>query len=45
MGDVADMILDGTLCEWCGVVLEDGNDWPHLCGDCQLEKDLEDNDG
>jgi len=35
MGDVADMMLDGTLCGICGVYL--GQDWrgiPTLCKAC-----------
>jgi hypothetical protein len=38
MGDIADMMLDGTLCERCGVYIEakdDGACVPRLCEDCQ----------
>ena len=44
MGDVADMMIDGTLCEGCGVYLEgeykDGEPWgfPRLCGDCANDR-------
>ena len=43
MGDVADMMIDGTLCEGCGVYLEgddDGKAWgfPRLCRDCALDR-------
>lgn len=37
MGDVADMMLDGTLCERCGVVLDEtgeGVGHPLLCASC-----------
>jgi len=35
MGDIADMMLDGTLCEGCGVYLDgDGEGFPRRCGDC-----------
>jgi len=39
MGDIADMMLDGTLCSNCGVYLEDGNPegYPRQCEDCQDE--------
>ena len=44
MGDVADMILEGILCEYCGVYIEDGeceleaDGYPRLCSNCQNEK-------
>lgn len=46
MGDIADMMLDGTLCECCGAVMEDllptdGSNvlkpppgYPRRCTDC-----------
>lgn len=35
MGDVADMMLDGTLCEGCGVFLEGcGDGYPRRCAGC-----------
>jgi hypothetical protein len=33
MGDIADMILDGTLCQVCGVHMI-GNGYPQTCQDC-----------
>lgn len=35
MGDVADMMLDGTLCEGCGVYLGDSVGYPRRCKHCQ----------
>lgn len=36
MGDIADMMLDGTLCEGCGVALENSlGDFPQRCDDCK----------
>lgn len=46
MGDIADMMLDGTLCERCGSVMEDlivpgqkqlkkPPGHPRLCDDCK----------
>lgn len=32
MGDVADMMLDGTLCQGCGEFI--GEDFPSYCGSC-----------
>jgi len=35
MGDQADMVLDGTLCEGCGVFLnDDPPGYPCYCGEC-----------
>ena len=40
MGEIADMMLDGTLCEWCGEYIDDGGDagYPRLCGACAEDK-------
>ena len=37
MGEVADMMLDGTLCECCGVWMGDGEapGYPRRCRDCR----------
>lgn len=34
MGDVADAMLDGTLCEGCGVFMGDDVGYPRKCDDC-----------
>ena len=34
MGDIADMMLDGTLCEGCGEYLGDGNGYVRYCLSC-----------
>ena len=42
MGEIADMMLDGTMCEGCGEWLNDGEDgqgWPGLCESCQRIRD------
>lgn len=50
MGDIADMMLDGTLCECCGVLMEDLIDdasdeledapgHPRRCADCGGDDD------
>jgi len=41
MGDIADMMLDGTLCQWCGEYLDDAKGWPTVCSGCQLEHDVD----
>ncbi len=35
MGDVADMMMDGTLCQQCGVYI--GHDYASLCKTCALD--------
>jgi hypothetical protein len=38
MGDVADMMLDGTLCECCGVYIDDEDGgFPRMCRSCESE--------
>jgi hypothetical protein len=34
MGEIADMMLDGTMCQGCGVWLHDGADGPGYPGWC-----------
>lgn len=34
MGDVADLVLEGALCEGCGVGMEDPPGHPRLCAEC-----------
>lgn len=38
MGDIAEMILDGILCEVCGTYIEDLEEsgYPRKCEDCLL---------
>ncbi|WP_098493331.1 hypothetical protein [Collimonas sp. PA-H2] len=39
MGDVADMMLDGTLCQGCGVFLnEDAPGYPCSCRGCRIDE-------
>ena len=39
MGDIADMMLDGTLCEGCGVFMDgEAPDYPRLCSDCAKDR-------
>lgn len=38
MGEIADMMLDGTLCEGCGVALDgEAGGFPRRCADCRRE--------
>lgn len=35
MGEYAEMMLDGTLCEGCGVYMGADGGYPVRCADCQ----------
>jgi len=37
MGEISEMILEGVLCELCGVFIGEGCGFPVLCEDCQDE--------
>ena len=37
MGDVADLMLDGVICEQCGVYLGEGCGYVQLCPACEAE--------
>jgi hypothetical protein len=46
MGEIADMMLDGTLCEECGVYLDDDEGacgYPRYCEDCEDPSDSKHN--
>lgn len=38
MGEIAEMMLDGTLCEGCGVYLGSGNGYATYCAGCERER-------
>ena len=37
MGEIADMMLDGTLCFCCGVFIGTDNGFATTCADCEEE--------
>ena len=37
MGEYAEMILDGSVCEICGEYMGDGDGYPQRCDDCHVE--------
>ena len=41
MGEIAEMHLDGTLCERCGVYLGQPVGYPRYCSDCFHDMDDE----
>ena len=39
MGEIAEMMIGGEMCAWCGVVLEcEGFGIPILCHDCHSDE-------
>jgi hypothetical protein len=38
MGEIADMMLDGILCEGCGVYMGDEVGFPRLCNSCKSDE-------
>lgn len=45
MGEMAEMMLDGTLCQYCGTYLEDSvGPSPQSCEDCTEDSEGEHND-
>ena len=39
MGDISEMMLDGTLCQYCGIVIVDYDEepcgYPQSCDECE----------
>lgn len=41
MGEMAEALINGDDCEWCGQYLGEGDGYPRLCESCQEEsKDI-----
>jgi hypothetical protein len=38
MGDLADMALEGILCQTCGIYMGEGEGYPVLCENCKQEE-------
>ena len=38
MGEIAEMMLEGCLCECCGDFLGDGDGYPRRCCSCQKDE-------
>lgn len=43
MGEIADMMLEGILCEQCGEFIDDDMEagFPRLCESCKIEEEDE----
>ena len=39
MGEIADMMLDGTLCQGCGGYIGEAVDYPRYCSDCEPDEE------
>jgi len=39
MGEIAEMMLDGTLCSSCGEYIGCGGDYPQQCPSCRRQRD------
>ena len=42
MGEISEMMLDGTMCQCCGVYLncgEEGDGFPEYCDGCKPEEE------
>ena len=35
MGEIAEMMLDGMMCQWCGECIDDPMGFPTVCAGCQ----------
>lgn len=40
MGDIADMMLEGDMCQLCGVILS-GEGYPQVCPACQESENVD----
>ena len=43
MGDIADMMIEGAMCQQCGEIIGDGigDGYPVICEDCTADEPLD----
>ena len=41
MGEIADMMLEGQMCQGCGEILGQGDGYPVFCKSCQRGMDID----
>ena len=41
MGEIAEMMLDGTLCQMCGVYLGEDDGFPVTCAGCKENEEVD----
>lgn len=41
MGEIADMMLEGMMCQWCGEDLGEGDGFPTVCPGCQAQHNVD----
>lgn len=40
MGELTEMVLEGILCQGCGVLIDgEATDYPRYCDSCEVEED------
>lgn len=44
MGDIADMMIGGAMCQSCGEYLGEGDGYPTFCASCAREQGIDLND-
>lgn len=44
MGDIADAMIDGDMCQYCGEWIGDGAGYPQTCAACDDEDEIEELD-
>jgi len=42
MGDIAEMMLDGDICQYCGDFIGPGDGYPQSCNGCRDEVESDD---
>ena len=45
MGEMADDMINGFSCSWCGVYFEDEHGYPVVCRECAKESNKKELDG
>ena len=41
MGEIAEMMLEGHMCQWCGEMIDDAMGFPTICASCQAEEGVD----
>ena len=41
MGEYAEMMLDGMVCQWCGEFMGEGDGFPTICAGCQAAEGVD----
>jgi len=41
MGEIAELMIEGHMCSWCGICFEEAHGYPVLCSSCSEEYEEE----